>query len=55
MGKYIAYIIGIAMVLTIIFVRAGEKGGESGGSQTSKIFTSGASGLSSVIRASTGA
>ncbi|MBT9131425.1 MAG: hypothetical protein DDT41_01731 [candidate division WS2 bacterium] len=52
--KYIFGFIGIAMVLTIIFVRAGERGGMSGGEQTARIMTAGAMGASEIISAAMG-
>lgn len=52
--RYIAYILGVALVLTIIFVRAGQKGGMSGGTQSSLIIGSAASGISQIGRTFSG-
>ncbi len=52
--RHIATIIGVAMVLTIIFVRAGERGRMTGGEQTARIMTAGAQGASGIIQAAMG-
>ncbi len=54
MLKYIATFIGVAMLLVIIFVRAGERGGMSGGEQAANIMTAGAYGAARIIDAATG-
>lgn len=52
--KYIAGIIGVSMLMVIIFVRAGEKGGAPGGVQAGRIIQAGAQGTAEIIRAATG-
>ena len=47
--------LGVAMLLTIVFVRAGEAGEMSGGEQASRILEAGAGGVTDIIRAATGA
>ena len=44
-------LLGVGILATIIFVKPGRLGGESGGTQASKIITAGTSGLADVIRA----
>jgi len=52
--KYLAGILGVAMLFVIVFVRAGQYGGKPGGEQAGAIIESGAQGLSEIIRAATG-
>lgn len=52
--KYITGFIGVAILFVIIFVRAGQYGGASGGEQAGNIIQSGAQGVTSIIRAATG-
>ncbi len=52
--KYIAAFIGVAMLLTIIFVRAGERGRMNGGEQTARIMTAGSQGAARIIEAAMG-
>lgn len=47
-------IIGVFGVLTILFVRAGEKTGESGATQSAKIINATGSQLSNIIKTATG-
>ena len=53
--KYFAGFVGIAILFTIIFVRAGAQTGVSGGEQVGRIIKAGADGLSEIIRAAGGA
>ena len=41
MGKYIAGIIGLAVLFVIVFVRAGQYGREPGGVQAGRIIQAG--------------
>ena len=52
--KILAYAVMAGIILTIIFVRAGELGGRTGGAQASDIINATADGFSGVIRAATG-
>jgi len=52
--KYFVGFVGAAMILVIIFVRAGERGRMTGGQQAGIIMREGASGLTDIIRAATG-
>lgn len=52
--KIIGYAVGIGMIGTIIFVKAGQLGGENGGAQASNIISSTAKGAASVINATEG-
>lgn len=49
--KAFLIMLGVGILATIVFVKAGRLGGESGGAQASKIINAGTSGLSDVIRA----
>lgn len=42
--------LGIGILATIVFVKAGRLGGESGGTQASKIIAAGTTGLSDIIK-----
>ncbi len=42
------------MLLTIIFVRAGERGRATGGEQTARIMTAGSQGAARIIEAAMG-
>lgn len=53
-GKIIAYAIALGIVGTVVFVRAGQLGGTSGGEQASKIINSTAKGAASIINAAEG-
>jgi len=53
-GKIIAYSIMAGIVGVIVFVRAGQLGGESGGAQASKIINESAKGAASIINAAQG-
>ena len=53
-GKIIAYGIMAGIVSTIIFVRAGQLGGKSGGEQASDIINSTTKGAASIINAAQG-
>lgn len=44
-------LLGVGILATIIFVKPGRLGGESGGSQASKIISAGTDGLSKIIKA----
>ena len=44
-------VLGLAVIAAIVFVQAGRLGGESGGSQTSKILTAAGGASSSLISA----
>ena len=46
--------IGVGMLLTIIFVRAGEETGVTGGEQASMIIETGTKGLGEIIRSASG-
>lgn len=48
-------VMGVAIVLIIIFVRAGEKTNQSGAQQAATILNSGFTGLNSTLRTLTGA
>ncbi len=50
----LGYAIMAGIVLTIVFVRAGELGGATGGKQASEIISAGSTGLAKVINAATG-
>lgn len=52
--KYIASFLGVAILFVIVFVRAGERGGLSGGEQAGRIIQAGTQGLATVITAATG-
>lgn len=52
--KILAYSILVGIVLVIVFVRAGQLGGKSGGEQASDIITSTMNGGASIIKAATG-
>lgn len=52
--KTIAIFIGVAMLAVIVFVRAGEHGGMTGGEQAGRIMEAGALGTAEIIRAATG-
>ncbi len=54
MGKYIAGIIGLAVLFVIVFVRAGQYGREPGGVQAGRIIQAGAQGVAEIIRAAGG-
>lgn len=53
-GKTIAIAILAGIVGTVVFVRAGQLGGDSGGEQASQIINSTAKGAASVINAAQG-
>jgi preprotein translocase subunit SecG len=53
-GKIIAWGIVAAMLGTIVFVRAGQSGGESGGTQASNIINATATGAANVLHAAEG-
>jgi hypothetical protein len=53
-GKIIAYALGLGIVFTVVFVRAGQLGGESGGTQASSIINSTTKGAASIINAAEG-
>ena len=52
--KYFIGFVGAAMVLVVIFVRAGERGRMPGGQQAGIIMEEGAQGVAEIIRAATG-
>jgi len=52
--KYIAGFIGVAILFTIVFVRAGQHGGATGGEQAGRIMQAGAQGIGTIIRAASG-
>lgn len=47
-------IIGAGIVLTIIFIKSGQNGNDSGAKQASDIINSTSGGVATIIRASTG-
>lgn len=53
-GKALVYGLVATVLAVIVFVRAGELGGDSGGQQTSTIINSTAKGVASVINAAQG-
>ena len=53
--KSILTIFGVFGVLTILFVRAGEKTGESGATQSAKIINATGSQLNQLFKTATGA
>ena len=53
-AKYFFGIIGVAMLFVIVFVRAGQYGGATGGEQAGQIMKAGTQGLTDIIRAATG-
>ena len=53
--KSILTMLGVFGVLTIIFVRAGEKTGESGATQSAKIINATGSQLNQLFKTATGA
>lgn len=53
--KYIAGFLGLAILFTIVFVRAGQFGREPGGIQAGRIIQAGAQGVAEIIRAAGGA
>lgn len=54
-ARYFFMIIGITMIALVIFVRAGQRGGKSGGEQAGLIIEAGTTGLTQIINAATGA
>lgn len=57
MGKVLMYamlVLGIIMGLVVVFVRAGEVGGLTGGQQAGLIMREGAHGTAGIIRAAMG-
>jgi hypothetical protein len=52
--KYIIYGLVTTILAVIVFVRAGELGGDSGGAQASTIINSTAKGAASIINAAQG-
>jgi hypothetical protein len=52
--KILAYAVGAAIVGTVVFVRAGQLGGQSGGAQASSIINSTTKGAASIINAAEG-
>lgn len=52
--KYFIYGLVACILAVIVFVRAGELGGDSGGKQASDIINSTAKGFASIINAASG-